>query len=70
MAISNILMHFQSYVKPILILITITCSTKIYQISGLSGTISNMTLMAIHLKLWDKLMDPTGLKDTIILYTY
>ena len=23
-----------------------------------------MTLMAIHLKLWDRLMDPTGLKDT------
>ena len=23
-----------------------------------------MTLMTIHLKLWDRLMDPTGLKDT------
>merc|ERR1719336_2798723 len=30
-------------------------------LAGISGSVSNMSLMVVHLKLWDKLMDPTGL---------
>ena len=32
-----------------------------FYLSGISGTVSNMSLLTIHIKLRDKLMDPAGI---------